>query len=134
MFTLMRLFYKNLLKKFISSPQLIVKSRAVEGFVSKVLITELSTDLSRKDLSIAVRVLLRATTKRSVEMNKRRVIKDERKQKHRFLLAPHEFLHMINQAENMSNLTRTVSEGSLEDFLRSKANIYLVNYFAIKHL
>ena len=106
-----------------------VKSTAIEGFVKKVLIPNATTPLNSKQICIAVRVLLRAKPTKSLEMNKRRVIKDERKQKHRFMMAPHEFLHMVNQTENMCNLSSHCSSENLEEFLRHKANIYLVNYF-----
>ena len=134
LFTALRHFYKAIVNRYVdNSLHSKVQPKSIEEMVSRVLKTNINTKLSVKDVSIAIRVLLRVKPTRSTEVTKKRLMKDFRKQKPRVLMRPHEFLNIFDATENMQKLTDEVEEEHLLEFLNNGANIFLLNYFEKNH-
>ena len=94
---------------------------------------EIKTDsrmkVSCEEVALAIRILLGAKSTVPEESAQRRVLKGQRKQMHRFLRLPHEFLDTMNQTENVSKLMHNVKQEYLMNFLQKDANCFLLTYF-----
>ena len=129
LFTMLRQFYKGQTKKHKRSPILRIKTRPIEYMVANELKANTETNVSSQEIITAIRVLLRARPRRSTENARKRILKDERKEKFRWMKAPHEILSMLNQSETMTNLNMNIEEENLQNFLSNSANLYLINHF-----